>query len=150
MKIKALICAAILLPAIAAVSPSWATDRGTAEEAKAMLERAITEVRGDAEQALAKFNAAEGDYKQDDLYVFCADGDSGAMTAHPTLLGQDIRTIVDVNGKALGEEMFTSAQEDTISEIDYMWPRPATTEPVEKHSYYTRISTQICGVGFYP
>jgi signal transduction histidine kinase len=115
-----------------------------------MLERAVAEVSRDEVQSLVKFNAAEGDYRQDDLYVFCAEAESGAMTAHPTLLGQNLKAIVDVNGKALGEEMAASAKEGTISEIEYMWPLPGTTEPINKHSYCTRVGTQICGVGFYP
>ena len=90
------------------------------------------------------------DYRKADLYVFCYESATGLITAHPTLLGQDIRSIKDVNGKALGEEMFASAAEGAISEIDYMWPRPGTTEPVEKHSFYTRIGNQACGVGYYP
>ena len=65
-------------------------------------------------------------------------------------MGKNVNTIVDVNGKKLGEEMATTAKEGTISEIDYMWPRPGTTDPVEKHSYYTIAGTQLCGVGFYP
>jgi signal transduction histidine kinase len=150
MKIKTLLCAAILLPAMVVLTPSWAADGGTAEEAKAMLEKAVAEVKGDEKQALEKFNAPEGDYKQADLYVFCADAKSGEMNAHPTLIGKNVNTIVDVNGKKLGEEMITTAKEGTISEIDYMWPRPGTTEPVEKHTYYTIAGTQLCGVGFYP
>ena len=150
MKIRTLVCAAILVPAMAAMAPSWAAESGTAEQAKAMLEKAVAEVKADEAQALEKFNAAEGDYKMADLYVFCADAKSGEMTAHPTLMGKNVNTIVDVNGKKLGEEMATTAKEGTIAEIDYMWPRPGTTEPVEKHSYYTIAGAQLCGVGFYP
>ena len=141
----AALCLLLAVPALGA------SDRGTAEEAKAMLERAIVEVKADEEGALSKFNTSEeGDYKKVDLYVFCYDTATGIITAHPTLLGQDIRSIKDVNGKALGEEMFATAAEGTIAEIDYMWPRPGATEPVEKHSFYTRIGNQACGVGYYP
>jgi signal transduction histidine kinase len=141
----AALCLLLAMPALGA------SDRGTAEEAKAMLEKAIAEVRADEEGALSKFNAGdEGDYRKADLYVFCYETATGTITAHPTLRGQDIRSIKDVNGKALGEEMFATAAEGTIAEIDYMWPRPGTTEPVEKHSFYTRIGDQACGVGYYP
>ena len=150
MNIKSLVCAAILLPAMVAIAPSWAAESGTAEQARTMLEKAVAEVKADEKQALEKFNAAEGDYREADLYVFCAGAQSGEMTAHPTLMGKNVNTIVDVNGKKLGEEMATTAKEGVISEIDYMWPRPNTTEPVEKHTYYTIAGTQLCGVGFYP
>ena len=150
MRSTAWLCAVFMLPLLAAPASSG-DDRGTPEEARAMLERAIAEVKANEGSALAKFNSGqEGEFKQADLYVFCFEASTGTLTAHPTLLGQDVKGIKDVNGKALGEEMFTTATEATISEIDYMWPRPGTTEPVEKHSFYTRIGNQACGVGYYP
>ena len=45
--------------------------------------------------------------------------------------------------------MFDSAREGEIGEVTYMWPRPDGTEPVEKVSYITKVSGQICGVGYY-
>ena len=122
---------------------------GTSEEAKALLEKAIAEVRADEKAALEKFNKADGEYRDRDLYVFCFDGSSGVTTAHPTLLGQNVRDQKDETGKAFGEEMFTSAKEGVTSEISYLWPRPGETEPTATRSYYTRAGNQVCGVGFY-
>jgi hypothetical protein len=50
----------------------WAADFGTAEEAKAMLERAVTAVKEDKAKALDMFNNGEGGFKDRDLYVWCA------------------------------------------------------------------------------
>ena len=97
---------------------------GTSEEAKALLEKAIAEVRADEKGALEELNKADGEYRDRDLYVFCFDASSGVTTAHPTETGQNIRGYKDKAGKAYGEEMFTSAKEGVISEISYMWPRP--------------------------
>ena len=58
-------------------------------------------------------------------------------------------TAITGTGTKLGEEMATTANDGVISEIDY-WPRPGTTEPMEKHTYYTVVGTHLCGVGFYP
>jgi Single Cache domain 2 len=122
---------------------------GTSEEAKALLEKAIAEVRADEKGALETFNKADGEYRDRDLYVFCFDAGSGVTTAHPTNVGQNIRDERDETGKAFGEEMFTSAKEDVLSEISYKLPRPGESEPTEKHSYYTRAGNQVCGVGYY-
>ena len=72
------------------------------------------------------------------------------ITAHPSLKGQDIKTLKDKNGKALGEEMMKVAAEGKVEEVSYMWPRPvADTTPVQKVSFVTKAGDQVCGVGYY-
>ena len=39
--------------------------------------------------------------------------------------------------------------EGKIDEVTYWWPRPGSTKPLEKHTFFTRIGDQDCGVGFY-
>jgi len=139
----------IFSSALVMAGSSFAAEFGTAEEAKALLERAIADVKADASAALAKFNDAGGDYRDRDLYVFCFSGTDGVISAHPSIVGQDVRALKDTSGKAFGEEMFSSAAEGTISEIEYTFPRPGETEAVAKKSYYTRLGDEICGVGYY-
>jgi hypothetical protein len=71
-------------------------DYGTAEEAKVMLKRAVAALKEDKTKALAMFNKGEGGFKDRDLYVYCANASDGIMTAHPTLLGKQLR---DIKGK---------------------------------------------------
>ena len=81
--------------------------------------------------------------------MFCA-GPDGALSAHPTIKGQQIKSLVDKNGKKLGEEIVANAAEGKIAEVSYMWPRPgADTTPVQKVSYVTKVADQVCGVGYY-
>jgi hypothetical protein len=61
-----------------------AAQYGTAEEAKAMLEKAVTAVKANKTNALEMFHKGEGGFKDRDLYVFCADASTGIVTAHPT------------------------------------------------------------------
>ena len=49
----------------------WASEFGTAEEAKAMLERAVAAVKEDKAKALEMFNKGEDGFKDRDLYVWC-------------------------------------------------------------------------------
>jgi hypothetical protein len=58
-----------------------AADFGTAEEAKAMLERAVAAVKEDKARALDMFNKGEGGFKDRDLYVWCANASDGIVTA---------------------------------------------------------------------
>ena len=53
------------------------------------------------------------------------------------------------SGKPLGEEIYSTAQEGRISEVNYMWPRTGGTDPVQKVSYVTRVGDQVCAVGYY-
>jgi hypothetical protein len=69
------------------VAPGVAAEFGTAEEAKAMLERAVAAVSEDKAKALDMFNKGEGGSKDRDLYVFCANASDGTLTAHPTMKG---------------------------------------------------------------
>src|SRR6185436_4340552 len=74
----------------------WAPEFGTAEEAKAMLERAVAAVKEDKAKALDMFNNGEGGFKDRDLYVWCANASDGIVTAHPVLKGKQLR---DIKGK---------------------------------------------------
>jgi len=126
-----------------------AADFGTAEEAKAMLERAVAAVKEDKAKALDMFNNGEGGFKDRDLYVFCANASDGILTAHPTNKGEQLRDIEGKHGAPLGETIMQNATEGTIKETTYWWPRPGKDKPLEKTSFYTKAGDQICGVGYY-
>ena len=68
---------------------------GNAAEAKAMLEKAVAELKSNEGAALAKFNKGEGGFKDRDLYVFCYDMASAKFTAHvnQSLLGTDVKAL---------------------------------------------------------
>jgi len=128
----------------------WATDFGTPEEAKAMLERVVAAVKEDKAKALDMFNKGEGGFIDRDLYVFCANAGDGIVTAHPYgEKGKQMKGIVGVNGERLGETMMQNATEGTIKETTYVWPRHPTGEVREKTVFYTEAGDQICGVGYY-
>ena len=123
---------------------------GTAEEAKAMLEKAVTAVKEDKAKALDMFNKGEGGFKDRDLYVFCANASDGIVTAHPYAnKGKQLRDILGKKGYPLGQEVMQKATEGTIREVTYWWPRPATDTPLAKTAFYTKAGDQICGVGYY-
>jgi hypothetical protein len=71
-----------------------AADFGTAEEAKAMLERAVAAVKEDKAKALDMFNNGEGGFKDRDLHVWCANTSDGIITAQPYMnKGKQLRTL---------------------------------------------------------
>ena len=58
-----------------------AAEFGTAEEAKAMLEKVVAAVKQDKAKALDMINNGEGGFKDRDLYAWCANASDGIMTA---------------------------------------------------------------------
>jgi signal transduction histidine kinase len=147
---SALILSGLSVCLLMAAGPLLAAENGTAAEAKTMLERAVAAVKADKAKALLEFSKGENGFKDRDLYVFCIGAD-GRIDAHPnaTLMGQDAKNMKDKNGKAFADEMLKVAQEGKFNQVDYMFPRPGSTEPVAKDSYVTRIGDQVCGVGYY-
>ncbi len=147
-KLSLVLAGALSVMVVVGVATAIAAEFGTADEAKAMLERAVAAVKADKAKALAMFIKGEGGFKDRDLYPFCG-GPDGNFTAHPSLVGKSLKELKDKAGKALGAEMYKVAQEGKISEVNYMWPRPGSTEPVQKVSFVTKAGDQVCAVGYY-
>ena len=140
---------AIFGVAVLTAALARAADYGTADEARAMLEKAVAAVKADKTKALDMFNKGDGGFKDRDLYVFCANASDGILTAHPTMKGKQLREILGKKGYPLGQEMMQKATEGTIREVTYWWPRPGSDKPLEKTSFYTKVGDQMCGVGYY-
>ena len=124
---------------------------GTAAEAKAMLEKAVTELKANEAAALTKFNKADGGFRDRDLYVYCFDMGTGKFTAHinPAIVGTDVRVIKERDGSPFGQKIYDAAKEGTIATVSYHFPKPGSTDPVAKEAYVTRVGNQGCGVGYY-
>jgi hypothetical protein len=131
---------------------------GTADEARAMLMKAVAAVRVDETKALDMFNKGEGGFRDRDLYVFCINASDGTLVAigNPNLkqaLGTDVRAAQNSTGDAFGAEVYAAIQkpEGQITEVSYMAPRPGADDRLAaKVSLVTRADSAIgCGVGYY-
>ena len=150
----------LLASVLAAVVLVWsaamanAQQTGTAAEAKAMLDRAVSTLKANEAAALREFNDKNNKQFHDrDLYVACYNISDGKFTAHPnpTLMGRDVRTL-KIMDDPFGQRFFDAAQrlpEGGVATVEYEFPKPGTTEPVPKESFETRIGDQGCGVGYY-
>jgi hypothetical protein len=151
---KFIIAAAAALTLSAA---AFAQQGGTAEEARAMLDKAIAAVKADKTKALDTFNKGKGGFLDRDLYVFCGETTHGKLLANGNpnakkLLGADVRKLKDSNGKAYGQAIFAAGQkpEGQITEVSgYLFPRPNGPKPVSKNSFVTKVGDLFCGVGYY-
>ena len=127
---------------------------GTADEARAMLDRAIVALKANEAAALSDFNDQDNKQFNDrDLYVFCYSMSDGKITAYsiPALIGIDVRTLT-LKDDSLGQRAYDAVQnspEGSIVTMDYNFPKPGTTEPVPKQYLETRVGNQACGVAYY-
>lgn len=126
----------------------------TAEEAKAMLDRAIVALKSNEAKALSEFNDPKNKQFHDrDLYVFCYNISDGNITAYSSsaLLNTDVRTLV-FNDDPIGQrayEAINNAPEGSVTTTDYKFTKPGTTKPVSKQIRQVRIGNQSCGVTYY-
>ncbi len=150
MIIKRLTTAAVL--ALTLPIAALAADMATPDEAKALSEKAKTAVNDmGKDDAFAAFAAADGDYQDKDLYVFCMDMD-GVMLFHAVKPELNGKNLLDFNkyGDTLFQDMIAVAQADGEGWVDYSWPYPGTDEVRAKTSYVaTNDAGFFCGVGAY-
>ena len=128
------------------------TPRATAEQAKGMLERAAAAAAENREAALAAFNAIDGGFIQDDLYVFAVDVASQRFLAHgatPGLVGSDGRELRDPKGKAVIVDMLNIAGRKGAGELEYVWRNPVTGKLESKRSFFRTVDGMLIGVGHY-
>jgi hypothetical protein len=156
--IRTLMFAAVSAAALLLSPAAFAQQTGgTADEAKAMLMKAVAAVKADKAKALDMFNKGVGGFLDRDLYVFCDNLSDAKVVAigNPNakqLIGTDARTTKDSTGKVFGVELFAAMQkpEGLITEVSYMFPRPGPDKtPVQKVSLVTRAGDLGCGVGYY-
>lgn len=145
MKKLVIVTLAILGLAAAAAS------RGTPDEAKAMLAKAVAHYKSAGRaQALKDFNAGKAPFRDRDLYVFCIapDGVTLANGGFPQYVGTSVNTLKDAEGKPLGKRLIDSAEKGSGS-VEYMWLNPVTKKTEWKVSFTAKAGSDICGVGAY-
>jgi signal transduction histidine kinase len=131
-----------------------AQSSGTAVEARAMLDNAVSALKANEATALVDFNDKNNAKFHDrDLYVFCYNMTDGTFTAHvnQAMMGKDVRTI-KVGDDPLGQRIFDTINKSSggsVVTVDYNFPKPGTTEPVPKQSFVTKVGNEGCGVGYY-
>jgi signal transduction histidine kinase len=129
---------------------------GTADEAKAMLAKTIAAVKADKTKALDMIAKGEGGFLDRDLYPFCNNVSDGKIYPFPNpnakqIFGTDARNLKDPAGKEFGKELYAAGQkpEGVITDVEYMFSKPGSSNPVPKVTFVTRINDIYCGVGYY-
>jgi cytochrome c len=130
---------------------STAADRGTAEEAKALVAKAIALYdSAGRDKAFAAIQDPKQGFVDRDLYVFVF-GPKRTIVAHggnPALVGTAAESLVDVDGVHFGTR-FMDDTSATGNWIDYKWRDPASGKVLPKSSWVVRHDGYVFGAGIY-
>ncbi len=146
-------CLLILMTQLAGLSPASAQDRGTPEEAIAMVKRVQQSVkRVGLKATLRAIMALDPAFKDRDLYAFVISLD-GVMVAHgiaPPLVGKSVLDLRDMDNKPFNRQFIALAKSGRAGWIDYKWPNPRNNTIAQKSSYIERLGKDyLVGVGIY-
>ncbi len=127
--------------------------RGTAAEAKALLDKAVAYYKANGEaKAFAAFNDPKGQFVNKDLYIFALDM-TGKVIAHGAnagLIGKDMSKTPDADGKLFMNEMVNVAKTKGKGTVDYKWENKVTKKVEPKSSYVEKVAANVAlGCGYY-
>ncbi len=141
-----------LLLSVFAISPSFAQEHGTAEEAQAMVNKAIEFIKANGDvTAYAEIQKPDGQFRNKDLYVFVMEH-KGMMLAHganPGLVGKNIYELKDADGNFFAQS-FEARAKAGEGWTDYKWPNPVTKKVENKSTFIKNLDdTRMVGCGIY-
>ena len=135
--------------------PQSNVEKRDPKEAVAMIKKAVAyyKTHGKA-KALAAFSDPKGGFVDGTLYIFAygmsGDGVNLAHGQDPKLVGKQLKSLQDVNGKLIIQEFFNVAN-STAGQgwLDYDWPNTVTNSVDAKSSYIERVGDILVGCGIY-
>ena len=129
--------------------PALAGDRGTADEAKAMVAKAIAAFDAKGAAALADMTAPSTAFRDRDLYIFVI-GPDHKLVAHGAdakRIGLDVTQNKDSDGKEYGKEIITATAEGIW--VDYKFKDPVSGNDAPKSSWVVKHGDYLFGCGIY-
>ncbi|CAN7323682.1 MULTISPECIES: cache domain-containing protein [Duganella] len=151
---KALFGAAVFGLSMFAISSSaLAADKGTKEEAVAMVKKAVALIKSDGkEKAFAAISDPSNTTFHDrDLYIYVYDL-NGVALAHgnnPKMVGKPLIGLKDNEGKPMIKEMVDLAKTKGSGWVDFKWPNPVTKAVEAKSGYVEKVEDMLVGSGIY-
>jgi cytochrome c len=147
---KRLLAGIVILFMVAGLA--YAQDRGTAAEAKTLLDKAVVFYKANGQdKAFAAFNDSKGQFASKDLYIFALDMNGKILShgANAGLIGKDMMGTKDADGKLFMKEMVETAKTKGKGTVDYKWENPKTKVVEQKSSYVEKVDGVVLGCGYY-
>lgn len=130
---------------------AMAEERGTKDEAVALVKKAIAYANEvGIDKALPEFSDKAGKWVDRDLYLIVVDK-AGMRIAHGLnvkMIGKSMAESVDVNGKAYGVEVMDVGTKQGSGWVDYFFTDPLTKKQTAKSAYVEKSGDYlfVCGV----
>lgn len=144
--------AAVLICALI-VSPALAQEHGTADEAVALVKKAVVHYKtAGRDKACAAFADPNGGFQAKDLYVFVQDT-GGVVQCHgknPAFAGKNMSGLKDSDGNLFIAEMNRVVKVNGSGWVDYKWTNTQTKKIEPKSSYVEIADGEVyIGAGIY-
>jgi signal transduction histidine kinase len=137
---------------VQAAPPAAKPDFGSAEEAKALVAKAIQHIeKVGADKAYRDFTEKAPGFVDRDLYVivYGVDGHVLAHGQNAKMVGKNNLDIQDADGKAYIRERIATAKTKSGFWQDYKWTDPVTRKLMDKSTYTVRHKDTLVSVGIY-
>ncbi|MDH4581660.1 calcium channel protein [Pseudomonas sp. BN415] len=126
--------------------------RATPQQAEQLLQRVVTALEQDPQAGIAAINALSPRFREDDLYVFVIDLDTGRYLAHGynlRLLGVAFASVRDPDGKPVGAPILALMKDRRAGGYDYRWKNPVTGKVEDKYALLRKTGHLLVAVGYY-
>ncbi len=133
-------------------SPLIAVAADNPADAIAIVEKGLSYVQKNGKDALIKeVNNKNPEFIKGDIYLYvrAMDGTVLAHPINPKLVGKNMITLPDGNGKLFRKEIIELAQTKGKGWVDYRYNNPVTKEMEDKSTYIVRSGDVILEAGIY-
>jgi len=142
----------VVLSMLLLASFAYAEERGTKDEAKALLKKAVALLKAQGEKAYPQLQDPKGKFIVKDLYVYVATVDDATIKVHPFMtgmIGKSWKNLKDADGKAFVTELLAGANKKGSGSVDYRWINPKTKKVDSKSAFYERVGDVVAVCGYY-
>ena len=142
----------VFLMALAVGGITAAAERGTADEAVALVKKVVADMKKYGKDKVIKdIQNQAPDYKDRDLYVSVGtlEGMNLANGNNPKMAGKNIIDMKDADGKFITRERIDIVTKKGSGWQEYKWPDPITKEIQKKSMYVERYEDMTIACGIY-
>lgn len=128
--------------------PGYATQ----EQAKELLDLALSEYRKDPDLAMRKFKNKQSGFRNRDQYVFVLDKSNRSIVwspSTPALNAKPLDGVSDIQGNAFLAQMLDQASLEQVKKIDYWWFSPISQRVELRRAFYQQVGDVVIAVGTY-
>ena len=126
-------------------------ERGTTQEAEAMVKKAIAHYKKNGkEKSMADFSKSPGPFVDRDLYVTVYTMNADALAhINPKMVGKNMMELRDADGKYHIKERMEAAQKGTSGWQDFKFYNPVSQKIEPKRMYWEKYDNLVFAAGAY-